>query len=789
MPLLLGAAMLGLEILAGGVVLVSVWQGSGLIAYMPDWLLLLEGQTASGAAQDAAIKELADRYENDRLTASLGATLVQNALSAQASTRPWRTGWADIIESARAKGQLTQEQCAQYFRNIVSPVPVVRAKVRVGDRVPIGLKFPFSRLGTGTNFLLYADLDVARIGEDERLDTGRDVMSGEMDNMVFLSGAWTAGDGMAVRQLRRHRSPPGDYTLKTRWHLRVMPPNASGMSYFPGSRPKKDPSALAEWDLECESPLKITPADQDTLEMLSDPKVAEQVRAAAQVGVQGMRYTGQEMRVLVPNVYFKDPPVDLAYTVTVRQGNHEWPGHSMTTSKTVGTFGWVNEPVSGLNEDEPVDVLVKPDPDAARDTIDLFRIFDGELVFSGVNIKWQDVNTGVTASGALASPTETDDDEPFVPEPAAPSPVFPERWAELDETTHDSSSIDARTSELADLIAKDSVPPPDRATLLELALAVQADISRPWHPGWGDIVEEAWRRGQLTPEQKRSYARRALAPTLAVRSPVRVGDDLPAIIRVQTRAGSKGLLSYNMSRLRTTFGPQAFTDGTTSMSGGLKLDDRSPLTGLAVLRVTNVRAGSHGMAMQTGSPVRAPAGKHTFRTRWSVTVFEGEWDPQSGPTSTPDPASSAAAWTLDLAQDVEVLAEGSDVIERVKDDAMADAIRKCIKVRACEGIRSGHEVRVWYTLEPTPMDVAFDVFARSGDQEWPSPNGATSETLDPWQAAGYVSVRGVPSEVQRVDLVFRTSANAAMSTVKIRRVWDGEIVVPGVRVRWRQSDR
>lgn len=81
-----------------------------------------------------------------------------------------------------------------------------------------------------------------------------------------------------------------------------------------------------------------------------------------------------------------------------------------------------------------------------------------------------------------------------------------------------------------------------------------------------------------------------------------------------------------------------------------------------------------------------------------------------------------------------------------------------------------------------PVPVSFQVFLRAGDKEHNlasiSTAGATS-----YHTGGHIPAQA-NLDAQRMDVIFRPSPESAYRTVDITRMWNGEVVIPDVEVKW-----
>ena len=141
--------------------------------------------------------------------------------------------------------------------------------------------------------------------------------------------------------------------------------------------------------------------------------------------------------------------------------------------------------------------------------------------------------------------------------------------------------------------------------------------------------------------------------------------------------------------------------------------------------------------------------------------------------------------TIQLQANVEVLPRGTQTVEPVSDESLRPAMAAALSLRYCRAQRRGIAPRIisgLFDFDAPPMDFAFDVFVRSGEREWPV-GQIDSETEHPWDFSGSFGgpVDGVLGD--RVDVILRPSQAAARQTLRITRIWNGEIVLENVPLR------
>lgn len=302
------------------------------------------------------------------------------------------------------------------------------------------------------------------------------------------------------------------------------------------------------------------------------------------------------------------------------------------------------------------------------------------------------------------------------------------------------------------------------------ALALQKDLTRTWLPAVGDFVEDARAAEMVTDKDWQTYARQAPQLSLRWRAKVRRGDDLPGEVTFgKARAGNKGTLSIRTEKPIDTSDPLAIRP-RQDRSGGYSQQSLSGMGG----------GGSTGVHLQLDrkNTEVARLGRRTTTIRWTAEVRD-DWD-----SGTP-----VIEWTQDLSADWELVERDARTIEMVPDDSpeLRTQIEQALTItelavspRHFDG--PGHYLTLKLKIGALPVPVSFQVFLRAGEEEHKlasiSTAGATS-----YHTGGHIPASAT-FDAQRVDVVFRPSPEAAYGTVDITRMWNGEVVIPDVEVKW-----
>ena len=125
-------------------------------------------------------------------------------------------------------------------------------------------------------------------------------------------------------------------------------------------------------------------------------------------------------------------------------------------------------------------------------------------------------------------------------------PHKPVWWLVRELDRGDLQTRRAATTELLTRLAGLKLSRPQLDRITETILNIQGDTRKPWYAGFGDFLEAARAKKQLSDERWQRYGRQAVDVTLDVRQWVRRGDVLPFRLRqpAAARIGSRSAIEY-----------------------------------------------------------------------------------------------------------------------------------------------------------------------------------------------------------------------------------------------------
>lgn len=347
------------------------------VALKPTWWLLAEVRALQPASVGPQLVELRTRLQNGTRAASHRARLIDRALQVQAdrSVR-WITEWGDVINAAAVAGLLTDEQAAAYARHAPVVFVSARPRIAVGDQLPIQLAQVGGRVGNAPlgqpSLQLGSALQSIRVGERTL-----PVRGGGMQSGIHMSGATST---VSCQDL--FIGGPGVFDIVTTWKFNV------------GQSASEPP--IVEWTEDHTVRVIIEPAGTDLIELVDDEALAAQVRAtlAAPRGVRVTRSYDRARQHVSLHIECRNVPVDLAFEVVLRErldpAAPDKPLREWSTGRS--TFRAGSTITLGTGMDVPtidvakVDVVLRPSKAAARNSIDIYRMWAREIVIENVPV-------------------------------------------------------------------------------------------------------------------------------------------------------------------------------------------------------------------------------------------------------------------------------------------------------------------------------------------------------------------------------------------------------------------
>lgn len=400
LPLLLGLGALTLALAAASWL---AFGGGRLNTYKPVWMLRAELAGASPATSASARAELDRRIRKlGTLTSPQAESIASVVLAHQADPdREWDPNEGDLLEVAHANGLLKPGTWATYAKQAARFQVRGRSKAVQGEPWSVDIVSASARLGDGAGVgggggqLALAPVLIESTIDGTPVDIG--IGPGRFSSQFNMSHGGTSWS--TVRP--RIDLPPGDYTLRTRWKLRVVPGYAARV---PGVH---SPEPLAEWEEARSTLLTVVPPGTALVVPVRDEslraEMTKRVRAD-QCEIAPEPSTPQTV-MLSGMLYFDTPPMDVAFDVFWRVTPPAGPDGALpqpieipvgivtarkpaTGQMTMGTGTSKSTPREPwMNTVATIDIILRPSIDAALKTTDIDRIWDGEIVIQDVKVQ------------------------------------------------------------------------------------------------------------------------------------------------------------------------------------------------------------------------------------------------------------------------------------------------------------------------------------------------------------------------------------------------------------------
>ena len=336
---------------------------NGLTPYKPIWLLIREARSSNALTSNVALRELLRRTENPKLGDGSWREIADAGLDVQANpTSAWHQEWGDLIERARARHALDDERWQRYLRQGIRATLQVRTKVRRGDAVPYRIDYDCRFATNGVQAMLV---------HETAIDAAPRTPDSSMSNIIRTSwpGSWPGNydPGRAPGQ-QSAQSQLGLHTLNVLMHVQVY-----GTARSPEAH--HDMDLPARFELVSEDEALVAPIEDATASLERSLSITPQLRHPKSADMNRLSdlTVGPRRFPIAFDVYVNDGT-----------GERRLRSLALAAGQSFTTFGFfLPEDLRGTD----VDLILRPSPDAARQTVDQTQYWNGVIEIRDVPIQ------------------------------------------------------------------------------------------------------------------------------------------------------------------------------------------------------------------------------------------------------------------------------------------------------------------------------------------------------------------------------------------------------------------
>ena len=368
------------------------------------WLARFDSRRLPGPELDAAMTELTTRINSGTAAESSVRPAIAIVLDRQADrTSQWSPVLGDVFEAAWAAGFVDEQERLRYLRQALNINLWVLDPDAAGT-IRVGIDYVRDRVATTMDPGIAAPVQFLLLGGEIANDQGVVARADRDEWGQIESGIGTLRRKSSMGVFAGSLSA-GEYTLRTRWRVRVDPGidsseygGGSWSSVYNADRPpaRDTDASFLEWEETLVGRATVLAEDVPAFDLVTDPEMLARIRAA--IGLQQLKLqrSGNNMIWIggTLEINFDDLPVALDHYLVVRQGEREWKlnksqriagGKRPWTYIANPQYPGIHIGVSEIDPTKPFDLLLRPDPRVAmwahsfRQTGSPVPIYGGEI--------------------------------------------------------------------------------------------------------------------------------------------------------------------------------------------------------------------------------------------------------------------------------------------------------------------------------------------------------------------------------------------------------------------------
>ena len=361
-----GMALLAVAVTLAGGAGYSVYLGTDAQAKKPSWWLVREVGSQDDAVVVAAVQELARRVGAGTLGQWHIDAAADKLLARQSAPQlTWDPAFGDFLENARLANKLDDARFHQYAMQAPRFTLVVRPRVNRGDALPFSVREADARVGSRQTLRV----KYKTTNSIDAIDAGNGVGG---DDTLAPHGGNSTGSLIPLEPFAG-KLADGRHEAKVVMDLSIYLANAP-----PGAQP------LCWTKQVLTAPFDLLPADSPAVEIVRDESLRPAIEKS--LVVTDVEFTNQNINFMVEA---RAMPIDVAFDVIiVADGAERHVAQFAVAAQSMNVSMAHSMSLRAPNfTGSSIDVIFRPSVAAAKGTIDVLGIWDGEIVRRGVPVQ------------------------------------------------------------------------------------------------------------------------------------------------------------------------------------------------------------------------------------------------------------------------------------------------------------------------------------------------------------------------------------------------------------------
>jgi len=339
--------------------------------YYPTGWIMNDLRSSGRAIVRKAWRELDLRHQKNTLTAAQQSRLIDICLEAQATDPacPSMQTFLEHLGQCYLNEQLSKQQERTFFQQMIHQVEyVVRPWVIAEKRIPSEIRCKtrrprFTQCSYTTKPCIQFKMSIDEIWLNEKRIYKRNHKS---------SMSWQGPGATMNRKLPPQ--PPGHYQVRVIPNIEVLFGPSNDAKARKVMYAYQEPVSTS-FDVLAEEP-------PGYIKMIKDPSMIEALKAS--IELKYFRYSQGEIRGMIE--VKKSLPANVAFETTIMAGQNKIRSLTIASSRQ-SRMGYHFSHDYEDSPPEDVDIIFRSSKAVAQSTVNLFEIWDGELVYKNVPVR------------------------------------------------------------------------------------------------------------------------------------------------------------------------------------------------------------------------------------------------------------------------------------------------------------------------------------------------------------------------------------------------------------------